>query len=230
MFVATFGSGRPLVLLHGGMANADWWGFHAERLSRSHRIVTMDTRGHGRSPPASAYSYDLFAADALHVLDALTIRKAAIAGWSDGGITALRLAMIAPDRIETVFAFGANVTPDGYRAGGAASPPFASYAARCKAEYTKLAPRPEGWSDLVRGLRALWRREPNYRRESLGLISVPVTIASAGHDEIIKPEHARLIATSIPRARLVTFPNVSHFAIVQDRDGFLGALETWLGG
>lgn len=73
--------------------------------------IENSTRGQGRSPYAnfSAFHYDDFARDAIALLDYLNVTKVAVVGWSDGAITGLDLAMNYTDRIERVFAHGANV-------------------------------------------------------------------------------------------------------------------------
>src|SRR5271165_1948861 len=61
---AVYGRGSPVILLHGGLANSDYWGNQVRALARYHRVVVMDSRGHGRSTrDARAYGYDLMADD-----------------------------------------------------------------------------------------------------------------------------------------------------------------------
>lgn len=231
LFFAECGAGDPVLFLHGGLGSANHWGHQVAALSRTHRVIVMDTRGHGRSPVTSnAFGFPLFARDAEGLLDHLGIASAAIVGWSDGGVTGLQLAMTHPRRVSRLFAFGANASPDGLIPGGARSPLFAAYAARCRAEYALLSPAPERWRGLVAGLRAMWRSEPNFSQGALGRIGVPVTVASAQHDELIRPEHPARIAEAISGARLVPLKNVSHFAMLQDPTGFTAALRGFLAG
>src|SRR5271165_3400570 len=49
IWYAEFGSGTPIILLHGGLANSNYWGKLIPALSSHHRIIVMDSRGHGRS-------------------------------------------------------------------------------------------------------------------------------------------------------------------------------------
>lgn len=229
LFFAEIGAGDPVLFLHGGMGSSNHWGHQVAALAETHRVIVMDTRGHGRSPVTSKrFGFSLFAQDVEGVLDHLGLPSAAIVGWSDGGITGLQLAMTQPRRVSRLFAFGANVTPDGLIAGGAKTPTFATYASRCRAEYATLSPSPERWPDLMAGLSAIWRSEPNFSRRSLETIGVPTVIASAQHDEIIRQEHAARIATTIPGARLVPLKGVSHFAMLQDPAGFTAALRAFL--
>jgi alpha-beta hydrolase superfamily lysophospholipase len=86
IFFAQFGEGAPLVFLHGGLANSNYWGNQIEAFSSKYSVLVMDTRGHGRSPVTSSiFSYKVFATDVLALLDFLNIDRATIVGWSDGG-------------------------------------------------------------------------------------------------------------------------------------------------
>ncbi|TGD95771.1 alpha/beta fold hydrolase [Methylobacterium nonmethylotrophicum] len=229
LFFAEFGAGEPVLFLHGGFGNANHWGHQVAALAGTHRVLVMDTRGHGRSPVmGGGFGFPLFARDVEGLLDHLGLAAVSIVGWSDGGITGLRLAMTRPQRVTRLFAFGANATPGGLIPHGSRSPLFAAYAARCKAEYATLSPAPERWPELQAGLSAMWRAEPNYGRADLARITAPTVVAAAEHDELIRPGHAAEIARAIPRARTVTLGGVSHFAMLQDPPAFTAALRTFL--
>jgi pimeloyl-ACP methyl ester carboxylesterase len=216
IFYAQFGEGPPVLLLHGGLANSNYWGFQVRELARNFAVTVMDTRGHGRSPLISSYfSYDLFAEDVVGLLDELGIPAAAIVGWSDGAITGLQLAIAKPDRISKLFAFGANKTVDGLKPNGSRSLIFASFVERCKREYPHLSPHPDKWPQLMNGLRAMWRKEPAFTKQKLAAIKAPTAIADGEHDEIIKREQTEQMSLEIPGARLVLQPDTSHFAMLQ---------------
>jgi pimeloyl-ACP methyl ester carboxylesterase len=230
IYFAQFGdAGPPVLMLHGGMGNSNYWAHQVVELSKQFAVTVMDTRGHGRSPVTSrAFSYGLFAQDAIALLDYLQIPAASIVGWSDGGVTGLELAMGRPDRVTKLFAFGANSTPAGMKPGGARAGVFPAYGARCRAEYAALSPNPEKWPQLMQGLTAMWRSEPNYPDRKLARIKAPTTIADGAYDEIIKVAHTRHMAGVIPGARLTILPNASHFAMLQDPVGFNHALMQFL--
>ena len=231
IFYAVFGQGPPVLLLHGGLANSNYWGHQVEHLARSFSVVVMDTRGHGRSPVLSpTFSYAAFAEDAAALLDFLKIPRAAIVGWSDGAVTGLQLAMTKPDRVTKLFAFGGNSSLDGLKANGGRSAVFGDYARRCRAEYAKLSPHPERWPQLLDSLRVMWRTEPNFSRQSLAAIKAPTMIAAGEHDEIIRRDHTESMARAIAGARLLILPGVSHFAMLQDPEQFNQALTAFLSG
>ena len=113
--------GRPptrgrSVLLHGGLANSDYWGNQVAALAPHHRVILVDSRGHGRSTrDARPFSYDLMADDVVGLLDKLKVPRADIVGWSDGAILGLDLAIRHADRVGKVFAFAANTQTAGVK-------------------------------------------------------------------------------------------------------------------
>src|SRR5437764_3049394 len=113
IWYATYGSGPPVILLHGGLGHSGNWGYQVPALVRSgYRAVLIDSRGHGRSTrDARPFTYELMASDVSAVMDALHIEEAALVGWSHGGCTALVLAPQAPARRDGVFFFCGNIDP-----------------------------------------------------------------------------------------------------------------------
>jgi pimeloyl-ACP methyl ester carboxylesterase len=229
IFFAQFGKGPAVLLLHGGLANSNYWGNQIEELSRNFSVTVMDTRGHGRSPLVSSnFSYTLFAGDVIGLLDYLEIPRTAIVGWSDGAITGIQLALASPNRLSGLFAYGANTTLEGLKAGGSKTRVFEMFASRCRKEYSSLSPHPERWPELQRGLGVMWRTEPNFSKLQLATIKSPATIADGEYDEIIKSEHTRQIAANIKGSSLLILPNVSHFAMLQNPAQFSGAIQRFL--
>ena len=222
MWYAEFGVGKPVLLLHGGLANANYWGHLVPFLVAHHRmVIVVDSRGHGRSTRSmQPFGYDLMASDVLRLLDRLRLQKIDLVGWSDGGIVGLDLAMHDPDRIDHLFAFGANTDPSGLNKGFDKSPVFAAFIRRTRSEYQALSPTPEQYDLFVRQIGHMWQSEPHWTRADLAAITVPTTIADGDHDEAIRQAHDRFMAAAIPGARLVILPDVSHFAMLQAPDPF----------
>ena len=94
------GDGDPLVLVHAGVADARMWHAVVPALARAHRVVRYDMRGFGatRSMPGAFSDAD----DVRALLDALRIERAHLVGASAGGLHALELAAIAPDRVASL--------------------------------------------------------------------------------------------------------------------------------
>ena len=229
LYVAQYGSGRPVVLLHGGLANANWWGHQVPALAASYRVIAVETRGHGRSTTGTKpHGYAQYAADVVQVLDRLGIERAAVVGWSDGGITALAMSMTVPRRLSGMFLYGANFSTAGARPGGGNAALMHDYVARCGQEYRVQSPRPAGWGALNGELSRMWRSSPQYGVVELGRIRTDAVVSDGAHDEIILPAHTQALAAAIPGARLVWQAEMSHFGMLQDPPAFNAAVIDFL--
>jgi 3-oxoadipate enol-lactonase len=92
-----------LVFSNSLATNLHMWDDQAAALKRSFRVLRYDQRGHGETDaPAGRYTFELLIADALALMDAVSIRRAHFAGLSMGGATALGLAQLHPDRLDRV--------------------------------------------------------------------------------------------------------------------------------
>jgi 3-oxoadipate enol-lactonase len=102
LFAVERGHGPPVVFFHGGLADhrASW--FRLGALAATHRLVTPDVRGAGRSHHASALDWDLLADDVVALLEHLGLRRAVIGGFSAGSGVALRLALRHPERVRAL--------------------------------------------------------------------------------------------------------------------------------
>lgn len=225
-----YGQGSPVVLLHGGLANGDYWGNQVQALAPHHTVIVMDSRGHGRTTrDGRPYGYDLMADDVVALLDTLKVPRADIVGWSDGGILGLDLAMRHPDRVGKVFAFAANTVTSGVKDGVEKNPTFAAYIDRAGHEYTTQSATPKGYDAFVEAISRMWASEPNWTDAQLRTIKAPVLVVDGDHDEAIKREHTEYIAATIPGAGLLILPNASHFAFLQDPGMFDFAILHFLG-
>ncbi len=96
----TGGRGPVVLLGHEFFMDRTMFASQATALSPEFRIVTWDARGHGRTRHEGLpFSYWTAARDALTVLDQLGIERAVVGGTSQGGFSALRTALLAPDRV-----------------------------------------------------------------------------------------------------------------------------------
>jgi pimeloyl-ACP methyl ester carboxylesterase len=221
VWYAAFGEGEPVVFLHGGLANANYWGLQIPVVAQHYRTIVMESRGHGRSTRDDRpYGYDLMADDVVALLDFLKIERAAIVGWSDGGILGLDLAIRHPGRVSKVFAFAANTDPSGVIDGTEKNPTFAAYIERAGHEYAKLSATPNGYNAFVDAISKMWATQPNWTAQQLGAIKTPVLVVDGDHDEAIKRPHTEQIAAQVPGAGLLILPDTSHFAFLQDPDQF----------
>src|SRR5215211_6054995 len=229
IWYAAYGSGAPVILLHGGLGHSGNWGYQVPALIRDgNRVVVIDSRGHGRSTrDQRPFSYELLASDVAAVMDTLKIEQASLVGWSDGACTALILASTVPARVAGVFFFACNMDPSGTK-----EVEFGPTIQRCFSRHVKdyalLSPTPEQFDELSEAVGLMQRTQPNYSADDLAQIRVRVAIVYSEHDEFIKREHAEYLARHIPNAEFIYLPGVSHFAPLQRPEEFNSALLAFL--
>jgi pimeloyl-ACP methyl ester carboxylesterase len=229
IWYVTYGSGAPVILLHGGLGHGGNWGYQVPMLvGLGYRAVLIDSRGHGRSTrDLRPYTYELMASDVLAVMDALHLEKAAIIGWSDGACTALILARQIPARVAGVFFFACNMDPSGTKT-IKMSPILERCLSRHRKDYAELSSTPNQFKAFAAAVEEMQRTEPNYSARDLKEICVPVAIVQSERDEFIKPEHADYLVRSIPRAELIWLSDGTHFAPLQRPKLFNGLLRSFL--
>jgi len=230
IFWRSYGAGSPVILLHGGLANGEYWGNQVPALVRDHRrVILIDSRGHGRSTrDGRPYTYELMASDVIAVMDTLGLERAAVVGWSDGAIIALVMALKYPDRLTRAFVFAANMDPSGVKSDTETNPTFARFERQCGGDYRRLSATPGDFAAFQAAIETMWDKEPNYTAADLARIATPVAIVDGDHDEAIKRVHTEYLARTIPGARLIILPGLSHFAMLQNPAVFNAAMLGFL--
>ena len=233
MYYAIFnkGGGDPILLLHGGLANSDYWGDQVPAFAKDHEVIVADSRGHGRSTrSAEPYSYGLMASDVVALLDTLKVDKVNLVGWSDGGIIGLDIAMNHPERLKKLFAFGANSNVAGLKPTVETDEVFNRYVGIAGGDYAKISPTPTEFDAFVNQIVEMWNTQPDYSAEQLAKITTPTVIADGAYEEAIRPEHTEELAKAIPGARLLILPDVSHFAHWQNPELYNKAVLDFIDG
>jgi pimeloyl-ACP methyl ester carboxylesterase len=214
LYYEDHGSGMPILVLHGGSGFVEMMGGQIPALAKHHRVIAVDSRGHGRStdgPPP--LRYETMADDMMALLDELGIDHYDVVGWSDGGNIALALAMAQPERVERVVAIGANARADGViddpeddleeeASEPEEVPPF-------RPLHAFVIPDNDHLPELLGELHEMWRTQPQWSDAELGRIRAR-TLLLVGENDVIKPEHTREIAAAIPHARVETIPGATH--------------------
>lgn len=232
MYYATYGAGDPVLLIHGGLGNADIWANQVIDLMQGHLVIVADSRGHGRSTRTEEpFGYDLMASDYLALLDFLKVEKVDLVGWSDGGIIGLDIAMTHPERLDHLFAHAANITTDGVDPTVGDDPVFMGiYVGWMAEDYARLSPTPDQLEAFVAQISGMWASQPNWTDDQVKAITVPVAVVAGDHDEAILPAHTEKIAALIPGAKLVILPEASHFAMLQAPAEYTAAIRAFIDG
>ncbi|RSK39483.1 alpha/beta fold hydrolase [Hymenobacter perfusus] len=204
LYYEQYGQGPPLLLLHGnGQSIADFQ-LQIPELARQFTVIALDTRGQGRSQDFTTqdYSYELFADDVRQLLDTLRLRQVNILGWSDGGNTALSLALHHPEYVGRMAIMGANLFPTPEAIEPAVLARFQRQLRQAQARSST--------STETRLLRLLVQ-EPHFTLPQISTIQAPVLVLAGQHD-VIREAHTRAMARALPHSRLRLLQDATHYA------------------
>jgi len=193
------GEGAPLILVHGNSESAKIFKAQIEFFKKYYTVYALDSRAQGKSGrDDKPLSYELFAEDVIAFMDVLKLDKADYIGFSDGAIIGIIAAFTEPERMGRMVLAGPNVSPLGNKR---------STVSLIKLGYTvfKLI-RNKNSAELMR----LMLDQPNITTEQLNAIRSQALVIG-GEKDMIKEEHLRYIANSIPECELVIFPKTNHF-------------------
>jgi pimeloyl-ACP methyl ester carboxylesterase len=222
IYYETYGTGLPLLLLHGNNQSISAFANQISELSEHYGVIAVDTRGHGNSTDESTgqLTYEMFAADMARLMDNLNLKSMDILGWSDGGITGLIMATKYPEYVNKLAVMGANLFPEGLK-----NIVFAD----TKESIEELSIVNDERSAGRKRIYELMLNEPHLNFEDLHQIQAPVLVM-AGENDIVLENHTRQIAENIPHARLKIFNNASHFAPRYKANEFNNEVLLFLGG
>lgn len=197
------GIGPPLVLLHGNGESHAYFAQQIEAFSKSHRVIAVDTRGHGQSPRGSApFTPAQFANDLAALLDTLQLGHIGLLGFSDGANIALLFALQQPQRVRALVLNGGNLDPTGVKR-SVQLPIELGY--RCTALLARFSQKAAQNHELL----SLMVEHPRIPPEALAALAMPVLVVAGTRDMILE-QHTRLIAGSLPNAELALLPG-DHF-------------------
>ena len=215
MYVEEYGSGKPLLLIHGNGGNISSFANTIPYFAKHYRVVATDSRAHGKSTDTKdSLSFEMMADDEAALLDKMHIDSDYVIGWSDGGIIALVLAMRHPNKVIKLASTGANLWPDST----ALIPSLwknekKAYDSLHTTIFTK-AKEKNDWKVFM-----LDWLQPNIPLSALQNIHCPSLIINGDHD-VITLEHAVKIYQNIPHAYLWIVPNSGHATLIEHKDEF----------
>ena len=221
IYYEVYGEGEPLLLLHGALESIRLYDKQIPVLSKSFKVIAVDTRGHGKSTADSTrLTYELYADDMYKLLNELKLDTVNVLGWSDGGITGLILAMRHPEKVKKLAAMGANLYPDTTALYGWLIDTIQNQIKVIESQHKPA-------DDFILRVNRCMLEEPHIDSAALKTIKCPVLVM-AGENDVIKEAHTRLIAASIPGATLLIFKNASHYAPNEVPDEFNKQVEAYL--
>jgi len=232
MYYQIQGTGRPLVLIHGGVCTIEaCMGKLRTPLAKTWRTVAMEQQGHGRTADIDRpLTIEQMAEDTAALLRQLKIENADIIGYSMGGAIALRLAQKHPALVRKVVIFGTAYSNDGLIPGlveNFKTMKPEDIPAAFRQTYEKVAPDPKGWAVLIGKISAMVLEGKDMRAEEIQSIKAP-TLVMVGDADIVRPEHAVAMFRLLPHGQLAVLPGSDHFAPVQRSDWIVAMAKAFL--
>jgi len=225
IYYEEYGSGKPLVFLHGGMAVGKNAAHLFPVFSKQFRVIAPDMRGHGKTNNRDGkLSYRLMADDVAALIDALDLEEPSVCGWSDGGQIALELGMHYPDTMKCMVVGAAwyqfsQQYQTMLKVMGFESPDTVNID---KLKQT-LGPMtemwrafhatpddPDRWEKLALQISSMWWTPLGYTAVDFQKIKTPTLVLLGDRDQIISVEEAVEMYRLIPEAELAIVPNANH--------------------
>lgn len=220
LFYQEQGKGEPIFLLHGNGEDGTYFVSQLSFFSDRYRVIAVDTRGHGKSLRGTApFTMEQFAMDLRDLMDRLQIQKAVVLGFSDGANIAMKFALKYPEKVKALILNGGNLNTKGVKRriqipieiGYRFAKLFAGKSEEAKAHMEILG---------------LMVHEPNIEPAALHTLQMP-TLVIAGTRDMIKENHTKLIAGSIPNAKLSIIEG-DHFIAQKRPQEFNREVEAFL--
>jgi len=196
LYYERHGSGRPLVLLHGGLMSSETFGPLLPALAAGHEVITVDLQGHGRTADIDRpIDTRLMAGDVAALIGHLGLDAPDVMGYSLGGGVAFWTAVDHPDLVRRMIMVSTNIKrsaiyPEMLAQQGqvsAAALPFMTQTPMYEL-YQRVAPRPEDFGTLLDKIGASMAEDFDFSEAMRG-ITVPTLFVAADAD-MFPPTHA----------------------------------------
>jgi pimeloyl-ACP methyl ester carboxylesterase len=226
------GSGRPLVLLHGGLLTIDLnFGPLLEPLAASRQVIAVEFQGHGHTADTSRpLTIDALAGDVIALLDHLGVAEADLFGFSLGGLVAYAIALGAPARVGKLIVASA----DAHRPPGRESAPLGEDRLPTAADfqemrdgYEAVAPDPAHFDEFAAKNGAMVHEFPGWTDE-LRSLQVPTLLIFGDRDFSPLPDVVEMFEL-LPNAQLAILPGTTHVGVTRRPSEVLALITPFLG-
>ncbi|NUT06604.1 MAG: alpha/beta fold hydrolase [Hamadaea sp.] len=195
LYYETYGEGRPLILLHGGLGSGEMFGPALAPFADHHQVILVDLQGHGRTADIDRpLDVALMADDIAALIDHLGLDRPDVVGYSLGGGVAWHVGFRHPEKIGRLVAASANIKrsaiyPEMLGQQGQVSAAAAEFMKDTPMYqlYQRVAPRPEDFPRLLEKIGAAMAKDFDFTEE-VRAIQVPTLVVAADAD-MAPPSH-----------------------------------------
>ena len=213
LYYEVYGKGKPILLLHGGVYGyIDEFAPFIEKLSLSHQVICLATRGHGKSEMGTTpFTYRQRAEDAYKLIRHLTQDSVTVLGFSDGALAGYKLEAMYPQVVRKLIAIGAGDRPKGARKEKASYSPEGLLGQSKTFFEGRLAlmPEPKRWGECLSLLNKLYN-EAVLSNETFRQIKCPVLVMGGDQDAYESVEQFAKAAKAIPKSQLSIISGCGH--------------------
>src|SRR5213083_3140742 len=233
LYYEIHGTGRPLILLHGGLGAIEMFGPNLPALAQGRQVIAVDLQGHGRTADIDRpLSVALMADDIAALIKHLGLASADVMGYSLGGGVALQTAIRHPEVVRKLVvvstpfrrnAFYPEILAQQRQVGAAMAEQMKQ--TPMYQLYASIAPRPEDWPRLLGKIGDAMKQDFDFSKEIAGIKAT--TLIVAGDADIFPPAHAvevfgllgggkqdgGWVGSGRPKSRLAILPGITHYAM-----------------
>ena len=218
LYYEVHGSGRPLVLLHGGLLTIGLsFGSLLEPLAAGRQVIAVELQGHGHTALTDRpMTIETLAGDVIALLDHLGIEQADVFGFSLGGLVAYAMAIEAPARVGKLIVASADALRPPGRESVALSEdrmPTAADFEQMRAAYLAVCPEPERFEEAAAKTSAMVHEVPGWAG-ALGKLQAPTLLIFGDRDFSPLTDVTELFQ-ALPDARLAVLPGTAHMDVTR---------------
>lgn len=206
------GQGRPIILLHGNGEDHTFFEGQIDLLAEHYHVFALDSRGHGKTAfGEKELTIRQLSKDLEDFLDEKGLDKVDIFGFSDGANVAMIFALDHPERVGKMILNGGNLDPEGMQE---------KLLKAIKRHYDKAVEDSSHDEEALKKAKlfSLMVNDPFIDPKDLAKIDHECLVI-AGSEDMIRDEHTRLIADSLPNSKLVILEG-DHFVAKKEAEAF----------